>query len=402
MTSFAPEMDFPETRQYRHLDTFLVLICMIIIPSAVIQSLLGLDERSSFAIFAPIAVSAALLLNRFKVATSIPLIISMMAIIGGFASLVAGAFSQLLMAATFALATIIGHALYVSLSKPKVLRAVTWFTLAMSIGGIGGIVYSLFGGQPLLDVQVGYRTTSLYLTTFSFATIGNIIRPAGIFDEPGALSMYVAIVTMFNDTLGQNRKLNLILIALMIFTGSLAGVVVAVLYIALSNAMRSSQRKRFALVATFAGAVLLMQILFPTNLVTTTLDTFYTERFKLVDGRLSGDNRTNQIEEFFALVDSKILLVGERNSTNNYDTYDISSNPFSITFGYGLLISIPYFFMLIWMVWMAISNRFQNSYSSLGLVSLLVQRPYIYNMSWSILIVSVIWLLHYNGPRRRG
>jgi hypothetical protein len=308
----------------------------------------------------------------------------------------------MLMAATLALAAIIGRSLYESLTKPKVLRTVTWFTLVMLIGGLGGILYSLLGGQSLLDVQVGYRTTSLYLTTFSFATIGNIIRPSGIFDEPGALSMYVAIITIFNDTLGVNRKLNLMLVGLLVFTGSLAGVAVAALYMILSNAMRSGLKRRFALVAIFAGGALIFQGLFPTNIIASTLDTFYTERFQVIDGRLSGDNRSGQIEEFFTLVDGEILLVGEKNSSKDYDTYDMTSNPFSITFGYGLIISLPYFGLLIWLLWVAVSNRLQNSYASFALLFILIQRPYIYNMFWSILIASSVWLLYYNRKSRKN
>ena len=323
---------------------------------------------------------------------------------GVVASSVAYRSSQLLMAATLSVAIVAGHQLFLTLKKPRALRIVSWFTLTLLVGGIVGLLYSLFVNQPLLAVQVGYQTTYLYLTTFSFAQIGNFIRPSGIFDEPGAFAMYVVIVTMFNDTLQQNRSLNFVMIVLLIFTGSLAGLFIAFLYFLVSNSTRASVKTRLVLAALFVGASLLLLYVLPTNPLGRAVNTFYSERLQVVDGRLVGDNRSNQISNFFALVNDEIILRGAKAARGgyNYFSVDESSNPFSITFAYGLIISLPYFVLLLWLAVTTFRNRFRNSYTSIGLLLLLLQRPYIYDLSWSIMIASAAWLVRFSSHNRES
>jgi hypothetical protein len=112
------------------------------------------------------------------------------------------------------------------------------------------------------------------------------------------------------------------------------------------------------------------------------------------DGRIVGDNRSNQVRDFFRLVDGDLLLRGAHGRYQDFDTVDQSSHPFSIIFGYGLIMWVPYFILLLWLLGTTIRNRFNNAYTSIGLLLLLLQRPFLYNMSWSVLIVSVVWLLY--------
>jgi hypothetical protein len=387
--------------QIRVADFLIAVVCVLFIPSAVVQSLLALDEKSAFAVFVPAVFFVALAGKQLTAYRTMPFLLMLLVLIGVLASLFSGSFSQLMMGGTLAAAVFVGRQLFVTLTKPDLLRAISWFVLLLLVGGVVAVVYTFLGGQPLMDVQVGYRTTHLYLTTFSFATIGNIIRPSGIFDEPGALAMYVGIVTMFNDTLRQNQKLNLLIIVLLLFTGSLAGVALAAWYVISSNLMRSKRKVGLVLISISAAVVVVLSFVAPTNLVTTTLDTFYSDRFRIENGRLAGDNRSNQVADFFRLVDGEMLLKGATNSTEVYDTTDMSSNPFSIAYGYGLLISLPYFALLLWLAVSTLRQRFRNSYTSLGLLFLLLQRPYLYHMSWSIMIAATVWLLYHAARERR-
>lgn len=374
-------------------DRFVVLVCLVLIPSAVAQSLMGLDEKATFALFVPVILAASIAAKRLFVHRTVSPFAILLALTGAIASIVARSFSQLLMGVTLAIAIVVGQLLFVTLSKPRVLRAVSWFALTLLAGGVVGIVYASAGGRPLMDVQVGYRTTQLYLTTFSFASIGNTIRPSGIFDEPGAFAMFVAIVTMFNDASQQNLKLNRALVTLLVFTGSLAGFSLAVWYMLASNDMRSHRKKGIVLILVLAGVFMAVSFVAPTNPVTSALETFYSERLRIEDGRLAGDNRSNQVEDFFRLVDGEMLLRGVKNSIETYDTDDMSSNPFSITYGYGLVISLPYFALLLWLAGATARHAFRNSYASLGLLFILLQRPYVYHMSWSIMIAATVLLV---------
>lgn len=396
-------MDYRRLNRPCALDYFVVLICMVLIPSAVVHGLMGVDEKTVFSIFAPIVLAWTWMMSGFRIHKTVPFLVLSFTTIGAFATLVAESNSQLLMGATLSVAVVVGHQLFMTLKRPKLLRLLTWFALALLFGGVLGVLYSAAGGQPLLEVRVGYRTTQLYLTTFSFAHIGNIIRPSGIFDEPGAFVMYAAIVTMFNETLRQNHKLNLIIVVLIVFTGSLTGLAISILYFLTSNSLNFRRKGRLKVVAGLLGAFLLTLVIFPKNPITNAIDAFYSDRLVVANGRLAGDNRSNQVSDFFDVVNDDILLRGTKNISQNYEYggRDISSNPFSITFGYGLIISLPYFSLLGWLVWTTIKHGFRNSYTSLGLIFLLLQRPYIYHMSWSILIASAVWLLYIESRNRR-
>lgn len=386
----------------RPLDYLIVIACMVLIPSAVAQGIVGLDERTTFGLLVPVVLAVSVGANWPFASRIIPPLVFFLTLIGAVASILSQSFSQFLMGTSLAVAAFVGRQVYTTLSIPRVLRLVSWFTLAMLVGGVVGIVYILLGGGPLMSVQVGYRITHLYLTTFSFAIIGDtIIRPSGIFDEPGAFAMYVALVTMFNDTLRQNQRLTLAMMALMLFTGSLAGLGLFGLYFLSSNAMRESRKKAWGGASVLAATFLALSVVVPNNLVTTTFNAFYGDRLQIDNGRLAGDNRSNQVEDFFVLVDGTMLLNGATGATGIYDTEDMSSNPFSITYGYGLVISLPYFILLLWLASTTLRNNFRNSYTSLGLLFLLLQRPYLYHMSWSILILATVWLIYHTSRERR-
>lgn len=381
-------------------DYAVLLLCMVVLPAGVIHGLLGLDERAVFALVTPVVLYFYLNTCNFRVQKSIPTLALALILTGVVASIVSMSMSQLLMGTALAVAVLVGRQLFLTLSKPGALRVVSWFALTLLVGGVIGVIYAMIGGEPLLDVRVGYRTTHLYLTTFSFAFIGEVIRPSGIFDEPGAFAMYVAILTMFNDTFRQNRRLNHALVVMLIFTGALAGLVMSILYLLCSNALRMQRTKSILLVGVMFAGIGMVSFVVPSNPLAVPLDTFYSDRLRIDDGKIVGDNRSNQVADFFQVVDSEVLLKGATGRYETYDTEDQSSNPFSIIFGYGFIMWVPYFILLLWLLATTIQSRFRNAYMSIGLFLLLLQRPYLYNMAWSVLIVATVWLC-YTAARQR-
>jgi MFS family permease len=368
----------------------------------VIQAMLGIDDKIAFGYLVPIVALGFLISPRSqgKFQQSIPLMGGLI-VIGAVASAVSGSDSQFLMGGVLAIAVLAGQRLFYAMKKLDGLRFLSLFTVTLLVGGIVGLLYAYFVKRPLFEVQVGYRTTYLYLTTFSFANIGDFIRPSGIFDEPGAFAMYAAIITMFNDVLGQNRRVNIAILILMVFTGSLAGLFLTILYLVTSAFNRVHAIKGIALVLALAASYGVLHNALPDNPLDMALDTFYSGRLEVVDGRLEGDNRSIQVEEFFSLVDEDILTRGAKAMADKYQEVDQSSNPFSIIYGYGLIISIPYFALLVWLAFMTFRNRFHNSYATLGLLLLLLQRPYVYNMMWATMIAATVWLIVVESRTRR-
>ncbi len=386
----------------RLLDLVVISLCIVILPSGVIQGLFGLNERDVFVLVTPIILCLFLVKQGGRIPKLIPPLALALVLTGVVASIISMSMSQLLMGTSLAVAVLVGLQLFLSLSRANVLRIVSYYTLVLLVGGLIGISYAMVGGSPLFEIEVGYRTTYLYLSTFSFAFMGDIIRPSAIFDEPGAFAMFVTIVTIFNDTLRQNRKLNNALIVLIAFTGSLFGLFTSALYLIASNAMRVQLKRNIVLVAALCAGFFIVPIVAPSNPISQTLDTFYADRFVIEDGRFVGDNRSNQVQEFFEIVDDRMLLEGvKKRGIADKISYDQSSNPFSIIFGYGFIIWLPYAILLLWLIFVTFQNRFHNAYASIGMLLLLLQRPYLYNMSWSILIIATIWLI-YNVSRKHS
>lgn len=88
--------------------------------------------------------------------------------------------------------------------------------------------------HPIFEyIQRDMRPAYFYGITCSNTIVGNLIRPAGFFDEPGALSAWGIYALVFNKLFCDNKKLEYLLIVSLIFTLSLAYYVQLILYILL-------------------------------------------------------------------------------------------------------------------------------------------------------------------------
>jgi hypothetical protein len=126
----------------------------------------------------------------------------------------------------------------------------------------------------------------------------------------------------------------------------------------------------------------------------TQLGASFLDRFSIQDGRLAGDNRTEQMIEFFSLVDSDVSRYGN-NAMIKYrqggvSFTDQSAHPFSIWFGYGFIIWIPYAVTILVLLYNVFDRRRPVQVTAILLVLLLVQRPYIYSLYWGFAVWSII------------
>lgn len=104
----------------------------------------------------------------------------------------------------------------------SVLGALAFVLVFMGI--LGPIMeFSLFDSRP----------SYYYGITCSNVLIGNIIRPAGFFDEPGALACWGVYALVVNKLFYDNKKLEYILAISLLFTLSLAFYIQLTLYILL-------------------------------------------------------------------------------------------------------------------------------------------------------------------------
>jgi hypothetical protein len=132
----------------------------------------------------------------------------------------------------------------------------------MLIGAYLGFVYALAGGAPIFSIKnPDNRTSWLYLTTFTNARIGRIIRPSGFFDEPGALSFFICITAMLRNINKRNSKITLLLLFTGFITLSLAHLVYVIFHLLSMSYKKKSQIKNLLIIFTA-----FMTFLFTTNI----------------------------------------------------------------------------------------------------------------------------------------
>jgi hypothetical protein len=219
------------------------------------------------------------------------------------------------------------------------------------------------------------------------------MRPAGLFDEPGALSFFVTLVVCLNELCGGGRRKSIILFALGLVTLSVAHVFCFAAYAAFAF------RRRIAYVALVLTVVAgpMADVLGEHFGEESLLGATFFQRFSISDGQLTGDNRSEQIAEFFSLVDYNITRYGTnamvKYGKGGVSARDQSSNPFSLWFGYGFLMWIPYAIVLVVLVWNIFQRRRPVQITAVLLVLLLLQRPVIYSLYWGLSTWSVIALM---------
>jgi hypothetical protein len=201
------------------------------------------------------------------------------------------------------------------------------------------------------------------------------------------------LVVCLNELCNGGRKKSIILFVLGLVTLSLAHVFCFAAYVAFAF------RRRIAYVAlalVFVAeplADLAGDYLGEDSL----LSASFFQRFTVSDGQLAGDNRSGQVSEFFSLVDYDISRFGA-GAMAKYGKAEVlardqTSNPFTIWYGYGFLMWIPYAVVLVVLAWHIFQRKRPVQITAVLLVLLLLQRPYIYSLYWGLSTWSVIALM---------
>ena len=198
-----------------------------------------------------------------------------------------------------------------SLKDDELRQYVSWatkFVFILLVGGFIGLFYTfILNGQAIFSFNnEDTRSNGLYLTTFSNWYVRGVIRPAGIYDEPGALSLVVCLVAAIRDKIGATKRTTTLILVMGLITLSVAHVIFLMLY------LFNVTRKSIALAALKFGIVSLVLFVGIYNSpFRDVFDEFLFSRFEVVDGRLAGDNRTALIENSINfLKDYKVVAFG--------------------------------------------------------------------------------------------
>lgn len=252
----------------------------------------------------------------------------------------------------------------------RLCRLMTVFLMVGVAGALIGEFYALAGGEPILSIDnIDGRENSLYLTTMSNFNVVGLIRPSFIYDEPGAFSFIVCATVALREVLGRGRHASFLLMIGGLVTLSLTHFLITLIYLI----FRIGPLKTIALVAA------LLIPLAPLAAHVEELN-FLVNRFAFEDGKLEGDNRSNQIENFFAVVNPGMVLFGniecDARPEGICDEHgDITSSPVTPTYRGGLVALIVQLSVHAGLI-AAFFRRKRFRFSALALTLLLLQRPY--------------------------
>lgn len=282
--------------------------------------------------------------------------------------------------------------------------------LLLLIGGAIGFTYALvFGGQPLLYItNEDTRQNGLYLTTFSNWYVRGIIRPSGIYDEPGALSFIICLIAAIRDNMGASKKLTWTLLILGLLTLSMAHIIYMVLHLA-----EQLRRKRYKLNITHLITFSLFIGVTLSSPLGAVINEFIFGRFAIVDGTIQGDNRSALLINaynylswpvFFFGIDADCIVKPAACAGKSY--LQFGDNPLGPLVLGGIVQFLPYYGVVIILLISAIKRR---SAIILGVALLLLQRnevmSYGYSLLTAIFLIVMIkreMLLRWGESKRRG
>lgn len=281
----------------------------------------------------------------------------------------------------------------------KFVDASTFLHFAIVICAIVGFLYSASGGEALFSiVNEDGRENGFYLTTFSNTYLFGFIRPSGIYDEPGALSFMLCAISLLRDALGLDRRRTLLLLFLGLVTSSVAHLIFLIFYIVAAGIRNQIKFLIYSLV------FLTLILAFDVSVLSVVNE--FSSRLTIVDGSLSGDNRSDLLNNaisylstsvaFFGL-DSNCILNNSSCESMNYLKY--GENPLTPIVHYGILLSLPYYTALILLIFFAIRVR---SLAAFGFALILLQRPYVLSYGYTLIIVICIYAMQLKLTEIKG
>ena len=285
--------------------------------------------------------------------------------------------------------SLITCSLIVSKNKEIIARSCDYLSIFAIFGVILSLIsfaYAFFGGEPSsFFLNPDGRENFFYLSSFSNAVFDNVIRPGFIYDEPGAFSFFLCFVVILRELLNRKKIPTYFILIGGLVTFSVTHLIIVFLY--------------------FLFNIKIIKVLFIAVPITfgvfqaSNIDefAFFFDRFVVVNGSFSGDNRSNQIENFIAVADADILLFGDYKCHDLPEKYCSSHGDLSSS-----LVTPVYYGGIIQLLVQVITHSFfiyaffkhkKYRFVSLAMSLLLMQRPYFSSLGYQLMIYIVIFLL---------
>lgn len=266
----------------------------------------------------------------------------------------------------------------------------TYLILILLIGAIVAFFLAQKGVQPLFSIEdAAGRKDYFYYVTFTNSRIGDFIRPAGSFDEPGAFSFFICFVAAVRRLLNRREDLTLAILFMGFITFSLAHLFYFILHFL---SYRFDFKFSIKIVSVIA---LIIFISFMSGLHLIIADRLLSRLEITESGELSGDNRSDAFFNAYDILTEspKVMLFGADESCvfnkdkckKMFPVFD--NNPLGPLAEGGIFFSFPYYIFLTLLLSSPIFGR--RYFVVFGIGLLFLQRPYLLNISYSFVAVLI-------------
>lgn len=273
-------------------------------------------------------------------------------------------------------------------------KSYIYVILAMGIGGtIIFFLHALIGIKPMFSVNYSEYGTSYFMgltTTNIYINYSNIriIRYSGFFDEPGTFALFSLFAIILNRIYFNNKRIELWLISVTIFTMSLAFYFIIFVYFLLFYFTRSNLKFFIAILI----AISLSYLYLNKNINNETISKVYEftfKRFELDDNGLAQNNRAGNSEHDRAVF-YQYPILGAGSAKKEV----IGSNLFAIPAQYGIVGTFFYYAFLVYFALQIISIKGKRRffYSKILLLILLnfYHRPELSSVFTLLVFISII------------
>lgn len=269
------------------------------------------------------------------------------------------------------------------------LRVYNNIILLMAIGGVIAFFLVLFGVlQPLFEyINIDGRSGYFFGFTFTNTYFGNIIRYAGLFDEPGAMAYWGMFAIIINKLFFKNSKYEIVLAMCLCFTFSLAFFIQILVYILLFHIDIHNFKNTILVLLLITG------ISFCFYKTKDTSFDLYEYTFKRLEidestGLLEGDNRTelaDNAKDIF--INNPIMGIGPKTASEFGTT--ITDNPFETLAVDGIVGTIITYLPLLLLLFLNFTNKSIIIKIVIILAIGYAQRPFHYNCLHYLMLFSL-------------
>lgn len=267
------------------------------------------------------------------------------------------------------------------------------FMLLLCVGAVMSMLYVVLGGGPIWTFpNPDGRLNYVFFGTMTNSYWGGLIRPSGIFDEPGAFSFFICAVVTLRKLYNKSNNINWLLLGLGMVTLSIAHVVFIFFYFL-------SERLNLRRILIMSLTFFLFFMALKNSSSFELFEQVFLNRFQINDdGMLKGDNRSGSFLAAAQILmnNSEAVLWGlSPDSFLNSEEYmrsnglpEIGANPLSQLVRMGLILSCVYY-TILFILFSTIRKGFKY-FAVVGFALLLLQRDFIYVVSYSMFVVLIV------------